>query len=40
MISTISEYDIEKAKVRHSPFKMMRLPDPYLNNVYTTNADA
>ena len=32
MISTISEYDVEKGKVRHSPFRVKALPDSYIHD--------
>ena len=38
MISTISEYDVEKGKVRHSPFRMKALPDTYVTQANTLGA--
>ena len=37
VISTISEYDMEKGKVRHSPFRIKILPNAYLNEAYNTS---
>ena len=34
IIHLISEYDPESMKVRHSPYKLQRLPDNYLANIF------
>ena len=34
VIHMISEYDPESSKVRHSPYKLQKLPDSYLSNIF------